>query len=64
MGFSVEVCGIEFLDQGSNPGLRHWEHGVLATGPPWNPLIYFLLLEGIKSDSVGRGSLESREAFD
>ena len=27
-------CGIQFPDQGSNPGPLHWEHKVLATGPP------------------------------
>ena len=30
----VAVCGIQFPDQGSNPGPLHWEHRVLATGPP------------------------------
>ena len=25
--------GIQFPDQGSNPGPLNWEHGVLATGP-------------------------------
>ena len=29
----ITACGIEFPDQGSNPGFLHWEHGVLATGP-------------------------------
>ena len=28
------ACGIQFPDQGSNPGLLHWEHGVLSTAPP------------------------------
>ena len=28
------VCGTYFLDQGLNPGPLHWEHGILATGPP------------------------------
>ena len=28
------ACGIYFPDQGSNLGPLHWEHGVLATGPP------------------------------
>ena len=32
----VVACGIQFPDQGSNPGPLHWEHGVLATGPPGN----------------------------
>ena len=30
----VAACGIQFPDQGSNPGPLHWECGVLATGPP------------------------------
>ena len=30
----VSASGIEFPDQGSNPGPLHWEQGVLATGPP------------------------------
>jgi hypothetical protein len=30
----VEACGIWFPDQKSNPGPLHWEHGVLAFGPP------------------------------
>ena len=28
----VAACGILFPDQGWNPVLLHWEHGVLATG--------------------------------
>ena len=30
----VVVCRIYLPDQGSNPGPLHWEHEVLATGPP------------------------------
>ena len=30
----VVACGIQFPDQGSNPGPLHWEHGILPTGPP------------------------------
>ena len=30
----VVACGIQFPDQGSNPGPLHWERGVLTTGPP------------------------------
>ena len=30
----VEACKIQFPDQVSNLGPLHWEHGVLATGPP------------------------------
>ena len=29
----VAACGIQFPDQGSNPGLLCWESNVLATGP-------------------------------
>ena len=32
--FKIWACGIQFPDQGSNPGPLHWELGVLATGPP------------------------------
>ena len=28
------VCGIQFPDQGLNPGPLHWENRFLATGPP------------------------------
>ena len=28
------ACGIQFPDQGLNPGPLHWERGVLATEPP------------------------------
>ena len=28
------ACGIQFPDQGSNPGPMHWEHRVLTTVPP------------------------------
>ena len=31
---TVMACGILSLDQGLNPGPLHWEHEVLATGPP------------------------------
>ena len=29
------ACGMQFPDQALNPGLLHWECGVLATGPLW-----------------------------
>ena len=32
------ACGIKFPDQGLNPGPLHWEHRVLATGPPGKSL--------------------------
>ena len=31
-GALVLACGIQFPDQGLNPGPVHWEHGVLAAG--------------------------------
>ena len=37
------VCGILVPNQGSNPHLLHWKHGVLATGPPGKSL--FLIVE-------------------
>ena len=39
----VVACGIQFPDQGSNPGLLDWEHRVLATGHPGKSpqFIYF-----------------------
>ena len=30
----VMACGIQFPDQGLNPGFLHWKHKILATGPP------------------------------
>ena len=43
MGYSILVtaCGIQFPDQGLNPGPLHWERGVLATGSPGKPWPYF-----------------------
>ena len=35
----VVACGVS--DQGSHPGPLHWEHGVLATGPPGKFLQFF-----------------------
>ena len=32
--FLVVACEVSFPDQGSNQSPLHWEHGVLATGPP------------------------------
>ena len=40
----VVAYGIQFPDQGSNPGPQHWERGLLTTGPPGKSLfIYFWL---------------------
>ena len=33
----VAAWGIQFPDQGPNPGPLHWKCGVLATGPPGKP---------------------------
>ena len=30
----VAACGIWFPHQGLNPGPFHWEHRILAAGPP------------------------------
>ena len=38
----VAACGIQFPNQGSNPGLLHWELEVLATGPPQESLNHTL----------------------
>ena len=32
------ACGIQFPDQGLNPGPLHWEHRVLSTAPPGKSL--------------------------
>ena len=34
----VEMCKIQFPDQGLNPGPLYWKHGVLDTGPPGKSL--------------------------
>ena len=39
----VLACGICFPDQESNLSPLHWEHGVLATGPPGKFLFCWLL---------------------
>ena len=38
----AEACGIQFPHRELNPGPLHWEHGVLATGPPGKSLIQLL----------------------
>ena len=43
-GSVVAVWGIQFSDPGSNPRPLHWEHGVLATGPPGSPCTDFFSL--------------------
>ena len=44
-GSSVAACGIEFPDQGSNPGRLHWGCGGLATGSPEKSLEWHLRKE-------------------
>ena len=39
----VLACGIYFLDQESNPGPLHWEHGVLTIGPPGKSSSFLLI---------------------
>ena len=39
--WSPVACGIQFPDQGSNPGPLHWERGVSAFRPPWESLSFF-----------------------
>ena len=43
-GSVVAVWGIQFSDPGSNPRPLHWEHGVLATGPPGSSCTDFFSL--------------------
>ena len=33
----VTACGIQFPDQGSNPGPLHWQHRILTMDYPRNP---------------------------
>ena len=35
----VAACGIQFPHQGWSPGPVHWEHRVIATGPPGKSLV-------------------------
>ena len=39
--FLVVACGISFPDQGSISGPLHWEHKILATGPPLKHIKFF-----------------------
>ena len=67
----VAACGIQFPDQEWNPGPLHWEHGVLATGPPeksravlFNSWAYeylpgWLLLHRVKDKGSSRGGVGS-----
>ena len=44
----VAAYGIQFPNQGSNPGSLHWEHGVLATGPPGKSLLFLFVCLSIE----------------
>ena len=39
----VAAHGIELLGQGSNPGLRYWEHRISATDPQGSPQLRYSL---------------------
>ena len=64
----VEPCGIQFPDQGSNPGPLLCEPGVLATGPPGESWKWVLMatweliyptsypLWNVKEEGTGSGS--------
>ena len=47
------ACGIQFPDQGSNPGSLHWEFKVLTAGPPGESLL------GVLSDLSSPGHSSS-----
>ena len=44
--------GIQFPDQGSNPGPLHWEHGVLSTAPPGKSLSTILFHQSPQNKKV------------
>ena len=41
------ACGIKFPNQGLNPGPLHWEHRVLAAGPPGKSQESVVLMMGL-----------------
>ena len=45
------ACGIQFSDQGSNPGPLHWECRVLAAGPPGKSHVSILILGPLDAKS-------------
>lgn len=56
MGILAAACGIQFHEQGSNPGPPYWERSVLATGPlEKSPYGLFLDGPGMPSDVFGSG---------
>ena len=62
------ACGLQFSDEGWNPGLLHWEHTVLTTGPAEKSQKTTSVVHICQSASTqskvekGRGDLESNEA--
>ena len=44
-GHAMEYVGSWFPDQGSNPKLMHWKHGILTTGPPGKSPLRLTLLD-------------------
>ena len=53
----VATHGIQFPDQGLNPGPRHWECRVLATGPPGKSLTGILKFNN-KTPWIVKGQME------
>ena len=51
------ACGIQFPDQGLNPGPLHWELGVLVTGPPEKSQQHFKVLLSLSRLTSGRSAL-------
>ena len=45
----VMACGVQFPDQGWNPGSVHWERRVLATGTQGKSLLFVFKKELIVS---------------
>ena len=54
----IAACGIYFPDQGLNPSLLQWEHGILATGPPRRSLSPLSHLQGYRA--IKRGDRQER----
>ena len=47
------ACGVQFPDQGSNPGPLYWEHRVLATGSPGRSVVAaFLIFPMVKCREI------------
>ena len=57
-GLLAVACEIQFPDQGQNPCVLHWEHGVLATGPSGKSQDV-ILLKGVSVWAKCSGTLVS-----